>query len=719
VRKATAPALTIVVPTRNESENVAPLIGRLHTVLDDVDTEIIFVDDSDDNTAAAIRAVAADSQKCVRVLHRPPGTRSGGLGGAVSAGFAAARGGWVVVMDGDLQHPPEVIPLLIAVGDTAGADAVVASRYCGEGSGAGLDGGVRRLVSTWSGNIARIVFPRHLRAVTDPMSGFFAVRRECIPLDQLRPDGYKILLEVLIRSAVHQVVEVAYTFQPRLAGESKASLREGVRFIRHLTLLRLQTLARPRSRIGQVAWFMAAGGSGIVVHSAVLWLLAGLLSVPYLIGALLATQAAIGWNFLIIDNLAMPCTDDSAGRRLTRFWLLNNLLVPLHLALLAGLVQTLGIHFMWANLLAIAVVFTLRYLVTSSWIYGSRHPVAVSRLARAVVDSIRSAPGRVVVVMALTAIAFPGAVAIAWNQLWVPGPETPLIIPLVAAAALTTGRLQPSADEPHVHDRQVDGLLAMVLGVLAAALTTMAADANSAPSSWILPAMVAYLAAATTLLLGTRTAARLRGALVLPLVALPLATPAFLDEIVGSAVHGGAQALSAGLTGGLSPVLSGALDTGHMLSLPDEAVPSAALAGTLLCLVVCGLCCFGPSLRGLLHVVVGAFACGVVAITGLVIAAIVGGLFGMSAFHVAVVPAIPALTLALIVALLGWRWSRTVALPTAERQYLPRGRFAVAALFISALALGAPRLPDPFVYARHASAESTLQLAVPAKGHQP
>ena len=110
----TAPWFTIIVPTRNEEGSVAVLLDRLADELADVRAEVLFVDDSSDDTPEAIRAVARECGLPVRLLHRPPGARRGGLGGAVVAGLRCARGTWAVVMDGDLQHPPELAARLVA-----------------------------------------------------------------------------------------------------------------------------------------------------------------------------------------------------------------------------------------------------------------------------------------------------------------------------------------------------------------------------------------------------------------------------------------------------------------------------------------------------------------------------------------------------------------------------------------------------------------------------
>jgi dolichol-phosphate mannosyltransferase len=154
------------------------------------------------------------------------------------------RAPWVCVLDADLQHPPEVIPELLAAAERGEVDVVVASRYCRYGS-AGALGRVRALISVASTAAAKLLFPVRLHGVTDPMSGFFLVRSDAVDLEVLRPRGLKILLELLVRSRGLHLGEVGFAFALRTAGESKGSLGEGLGHLASLLRLRLGQPARP------------------------------------------------------------------------------------------------------------------------------------------------------------------------------------------------------------------------------------------------------------------------------------------------------------------------------------------------------------------------------------------------------------------------------------------------------------------------------------------
>jgi dolichol-phosphate mannosyltransferase len=227
----------VLVPTRNEAANVEPLVGRVTDALSSaaVEFEVVFVDDSEDATPRAILAQQQVNPR-VRLLHRAHNERVHGLGGAVAAGIVQARGDVIVVMDGDLQHPPGLLPKLVGPIVDGSADLAVATRYSEGGSREGLDGATRRFVSSACRGIVHLLVPR-TRGVSDPLGGYFALHRRVIEHAELQPEGFKILLEILVRGSWHRVAEVPFDFAARVHGESKAGVFEGVRFARHLVKL--------------------------------------------------------------------------------------------------------------------------------------------------------------------------------------------------------------------------------------------------------------------------------------------------------------------------------------------------------------------------------------------------------------------------------------------------------------------------------------------------
>jgi dolichol-phosphate mannosyltransferase len=233
--------LSVVVPTRNEHANIWPLVESLHTALRGLRVEVIFVDDSDDDTPAVIENAAramGSSLFQIQLEHRLAGeARAGGLATAVVQGMNRAQAGYVAVLDADLQHPPEQLRVLYDQAVAQHVDLVVASRYIKGGSYQGLAGVRRRCISVGLKWTAKLLFPEYLLRLSDPLGGFFLLRRSLLAGVSLRPIGYKILLELLIRCPWRHVLEVPYQFQTRAHGQSKATLQQGIQALQHMLRL--------------------------------------------------------------------------------------------------------------------------------------------------------------------------------------------------------------------------------------------------------------------------------------------------------------------------------------------------------------------------------------------------------------------------------------------------------------------------------------------------
>ena len=233
--------LSVIIPTRNEQDNISPLIEVISRVLNDLYVEVIFVDDSDDNTPQIIRDKIKETNSSsfhITLEHRAKGNaRAGGLATAVVHGLQVAKAEYAAVLDADLQHPPEQLLVFYNQAVTQNADLVLASRYIKGGSYQGLDGVGRQLISIGMKWTAKLLFPSQLRGISDPLGGFFLIRRSLLAEVSLHPIGYKILLEILIRSSWKQVLEVPYHFQARSHGESKANMRQGTLALQHMLRL--------------------------------------------------------------------------------------------------------------------------------------------------------------------------------------------------------------------------------------------------------------------------------------------------------------------------------------------------------------------------------------------------------------------------------------------------------------------------------------------------
>src|ERR1035438_6408631 len=225
--------LALVVPTLHEVANIETILSRARTTLDPlgIPYELIVVDDdSQDGTAEVVQKIS-ESDPRVRLVVRK---NSRGLGGAVRYGWDGSDAKVVGVMDADLQHPPEILPQLWKAMES-GADLALASRYAENGSLRHWNP-VRRGLSQLA---IWLTVPLQRRAirVQDPMSGFFLVRRACLRDVQLKTQGFKILLEILVRGDIHSVTEVPFSFGLREAGDSKAGIKEGFDYLSLLSRL--------------------------------------------------------------------------------------------------------------------------------------------------------------------------------------------------------------------------------------------------------------------------------------------------------------------------------------------------------------------------------------------------------------------------------------------------------------------------------------------------
>ncbi len=356
--------LSLVLPTYNEAKNIPTIVAQLTRLLDSVipgQYELIVVDDnSPDKTWEIVQSLVAEYPQ-LRVMRRQA---ERGLSTAVIRGWQVANGEIFGVIDADLQHPPEVLLQMLAIiKERADVDLVVASRHV-EGGGVSDWSLIRRFLSRGAQILGLIILPGVVGRVSDPMSGYFMVRRQALVGKTMNPLGYKILIETLGRGDIGKVAEVGYVFQERLEGESKVTWRQYVDYLRHLVRLRLDLW-----RIGRFLRFGIVGFSGVFVDMAVLYLL----SDPTTLGwgltrsKVIAAEVAIVNNFLWND--AWTFADMSSGqrgwqKRFKRFLKFNLVClggVGLNVLLLNVMFNFLGFNSFpsgryVANLIAIAIV---------------------------------------------------------------------------------------------------------------------------------------------------------------------------------------------------------------------------------------------------------------------------------------------------------------------------------------------------------------------------
>ena len=347
--------LSLILPTFNESGNISEIVKILSDLLDPAWAgryELIVVDDNSPDRTWKIALELTEQYPQLKVLHRET---EKGLSTAVIRGWQAGQGEILGVIDADLQHPPEILLQLLAEMER-GADLAIASRHV-EGGGVSEWSMIRRFLSRGAQMLGLVILPEVINRLSDPMSGFFMVRRSAIAGVTLSPVGYKILIEVAARGKIRWIGEVGYVFRERQTGESKVTWKQYLEYLQHLIRLRLSLSSR-------FIQFCLVGLTGVVVDMGLLFLLSDptMLAWPLTRSKIIASELAIINNFLWNDLWTfgdITRRQPSKRQQLKRF-------IKFNLICLAGLVlnvillniffNVFGLNRYLANFCAIAIV---------------------------------------------------------------------------------------------------------------------------------------------------------------------------------------------------------------------------------------------------------------------------------------------------------------------------------------------------------------------------
>jgi len=227
--------VSVVVPTLNERENIREFLDAVNRVLHTVIPgayEIIVVDDDSPDRTWELAAASAAAIPALRVVRR---RSERGLASAVIRGWQVSRGTVIGTINADFQHPPELLgPMISALED---ADVVVASRYV-KGGSVGNWRWYRRITSNAAQALGTLLLPQVFNRITDPLSGCYLARRGCIAGVELKPLGYKTLMEIVVRGRVARIRECPYKMRDRERGRSKAGMRQTLQYLGHLWRLR-------------------------------------------------------------------------------------------------------------------------------------------------------------------------------------------------------------------------------------------------------------------------------------------------------------------------------------------------------------------------------------------------------------------------------------------------------------------------------------------------
>ena len=353
-------AVSIIVPTYKEKENIPALVERIHNSLSKYDYEILIVDDnSRDGSEELVQSLSGKYP--VRIMVRK---NKRGLASAVVDGISEAKGELIAVMDADLQHPPEVLPEMLKALENH--DFVMASRYI-KGGSPGTWTFSRKVVSFVANTMALPLASK----IKDRMSGFFAFRRSAVNPASLNPLGWKIGLEILVRSQFKSTTEVPFTFAQRARGASKLSRRIIWQYLQQLVRLYLSKF--------QILNFMVVGGIGYVINI-------GLYSLLTLVPALKTFEfEQVGKSYYlppfvvsslvaIVSNYIMNKAWTFKGWKEQRLGSLRYFLMALvtllfDMAFLYLLVEFVNIPPVPAAAIAILIVFVVRFIIARNWVW--------------------------------------------------------------------------------------------------------------------------------------------------------------------------------------------------------------------------------------------------------------------------------------------------------------------------------------------------------------
>src|SRR5260370_5577132 len=289
------PEVAVIIPTLNKIENIEPILDRLAHVLQGLDWEVIFVDDdSPDGTAAAIRQISMERPQ-VRVVQR---IGRGGLASACIEGMLATSAPYLAVTDADLQHDVALLAPMLETLKAENLDIVIGSRNVGTGS-KGDFAAHRRLLSDLGAKVSKSVCRCE---ITDPMSGFFVIRRSFFDtvVRRLSGIGFKILVDILASApAPVRMKELPYRFRNRERGESKLDVNTGIEYF----LLIADKLVGGIVPARFLA-FAIVGSIGVVLYLLVLELFYRQASLSFAESQAIAAFLAMNLNFILINLLS-------------------------------------------------------------------------------------------------------------------------------------------------------------------------------------------------------------------------------------------------------------------------------------------------------------------------------------------------------------------------------------------------------------------------------
>ena len=372
--------ISIIVPTYNEAENICDIIKSIKSNLSEVNAEIIVVDDdSPDGTGTIvdeyIQSTIQKDRHSVSIIHRK---NRNGLSAAILNGVESSKGEVVVVMDSDFSHPPDVIPKMLDKIEKTQCDVVIASRYV---QGGGIEGWPvkRKLISKAATEIAK----KGLGVkANDPMSGFFAFKKNLIKNISFDAIGYKMLLELLVKTADVNIQEIPYTFTDRKFGTSKLGSSTILDYCKSVwKLYRYGKEAAKRERrlsvkfLSKAARFFTVGASGLGVNYLASILFSTSLDLWYIHSTIIGILFAITSNFFLHKYWTFGDRDFSLKRTVlqyTKFAGFSSISGLVQIGMVYYFVNEFNLLYPVSLVLAVGTAAFSNFIVNKKWTFNEK-----------------------------------------------------------------------------------------------------------------------------------------------------------------------------------------------------------------------------------------------------------------------------------------------------------------------------------------------------------
>jgi len=371
--------VSIIIPTYNESENIIQVLKSIgENIQKDILTEAIVVDDnSPDGTGKIVEDYINDAQSktgyTIGVIHRK---KKSGLSSAILDGIQHSGGETVVVMDSDFSHPPKIIPQLIEEIKTSKYDIAIASRYT-EGGGVSGWSTKRKLISKGATGIAKVGLGVN---ESDPMSGFFAFNRNILEGIKFDAIGYKMLLEILVKTKGAKVKEIPYTFTDRTRGSSKLDSSTMLDYVKSVWRLyrygRKAKVSDTRTSIrfiSKAGRFYTVGASGLLVNYLVSLLFAdAIINFWYIHASIIGITISMSSNFILNKIWTFEDRNFEAKKTLAQYGKVvgfSSLGALIQLGMVYILVDNYQVMYPIALILAVIIAATSNFILNKKWTF--------------------------------------------------------------------------------------------------------------------------------------------------------------------------------------------------------------------------------------------------------------------------------------------------------------------------------------------------------------